>query len=368
MHLTRVAVTLALAVSTANALPWSRSQDDSADTAGVNADNLDTTRDIYEKGPSPDSMNPYGRVAVSSNQPLESSNDGQPIQKEMVEGGSSLTASQKVSLGRQRNIMESHLAGAAAPDKQSEGMIHLTRAAGSQLSGQSSAISSCSNKIPAVEQNAMEIHQNAAMDASRSENKINFAVKARGLFRAFGQAWDQRAKLEHGEQQQGVADQTSNARQGGSQVFMSTDKMSPASGQRQQAADSSMSRLEKVREVRNHENYHQTPENESADMDAQQHNAMGWNQNHARSHMDGSDAQADEARQMNTQQHLNHEQYQGQQESKQMDMQEAGCSHQQQQTQEQMQSRSEVTKDLQSGMKDYHSLHVNEHGSEQSHA
>lgn len=344
MHIARVAVTLALAASTTNALPWIKSRGD-PNAPGVNADNLDTTREVHGKGSSPDSMHPSMKMVASSNQ---------PVQQEMMED-SSLSVSQQMFLNQEHDI-KPDLAAAAAPYRQSKEMIQLTRATEPQLSGEGSVMSSCSSEMPAVQQKAMDIQDHgAATDVSRSENKINnFAVKARELFRVFGQAWDQRAKLEHGEQQQGTVKYTANANQDKSQVSLPTDRENPVNVQKQQAADS-MWQAEKVRQVRNHESYNQRPENESADIDGQQHSAMPQNQNYARSHMDGSNVQAHEMEQMNGWQSLDREQHQ-----EHMNMRETKCRHQQQQMQEQeqmqeqMQVRPEMAEDLQSAMNDIH--------------
>jgi hypothetical protein len=368
MHITRVAVTLALGASTANALPWSKPLGGSVNAPNLNADNLDTTRYVHSKESSPDSMRPYMKVgSISSNQPHEFADNSQLVQKEMTKEDLSLDASQKISLGHEHDIRVDPT-GATSADKQSQEMIDLTRAQGS-------VASYGSNNMLAVQQDAMEVqHRGSAKGASRPENNINFAVKVRGLLRSFGQAWDQRAKLGHGEQQQETTEHMGNARLDRSEMFMSTDKAYPVDDQTQHVADS-MSRVEKVREVRNHENCNQIPDNKSSDAHAQQHSAMHQNHSYARSHMDGSDVQADETEHMNSQQDLGRVQHQ-----EQMNRRGAKCSHQQQQMKQQMpeqmpermlqqeqvneqvqqqmrehmQPLSGVTEDLQSAMDNFH--------------
>jgi hypothetical protein len=323
MHITRVAVTLALGASTANALPWSKPLGGSANAPNLNADNLDTTRHVHSKESSPDSMRPYMKVGISSNQPHEFADNSQLIQKEMTKEDLSLDASQEISLGHDHDI-RAGLTGATFADKQSEEMIDLTRAQGS-------VASYGSNNMLAVQQDAMEVqHRGSAKGASRPENNINFAVKAGGVFSSFGQAWDQRAKLGHGEQQQETTEHMGNTRLDRSEMFMPTDKAYLVDDQTQQVANS-MPRVEKVREVRNHENCNQMPDNKSAEAHAQQHSAMHQNHNYARSHMDGSDVQADETEHMNSQHDLDRVQHQ-----EQMNRRGAKYSHQQQQTQQQM--------------------------------
>lgn len=319
MQITCVAVSLALAASTANALPWGKSHEDCANAAGVNADTLDTTRDIHGKGSPPDSMHHYMKISLSSNQPHESADNNQQIQKKMMKEDLTLDASQKMFLDHEHDINPG-LTCATSADKQSEEMTSLTGTQGS-------VASYGSNNMPAVQQNAMEVnYRGAAKDTSRSENNLNFAVRARGVFRSFDQAWDQRAKLGHGEQQQEPAEHMVSARQDRSEVFMSANQANRVNGQRQQATNS-MSRGEKIREVRNHESCDQMPDSESADAHAEQ-SAVYQNHNYARSHMDGSDVQADETK-ISNQQSLDEHQ-------EQVNMRETKYSHQQQQMQQQM--------------------------------
>ncbi|KAK3299730.1 uncharacterized protein B0H64DRAFT_447548 [Chaetomium fimeti] len=343
MQITRLVVTFALAVSTASALPRGNPGGDCTNSPAASADNLDVTGDTHQKRSFDGSMQPFVKVGVSSNDPHGSSSASQPMHQDAMKENESSGASQTMSMGHEDN-RNGHLAGPKGSDKQLEGLIHITRAPESQRSAQGSIIS-CSNKMPAVQQNAMEtLHHGAGKGLMDSENKINFGVRARGLLRTFGQAWSRmRTEPEQREQQQAMA-----ARQDRSQLSMSTDK-TDVNGQRQQAA-SSVTQIDKVREERNHEDCNQRPDNAAADVHAQQHNQ---NQNQARSHTDGSGVHADEMERMNSQQNAGREQHQVQKESKQMDKQEAECSQQQQRMeQQQMQPQSEMAECSRSAMGD----------------
>ncbi|KAH6853096.1 hypothetical protein B0I37DRAFT_440312 [Chaetomium sp. MPI-CAGE-AT-0009] len=364
MQITRVIVTLAFVVSTGSALPW-------GNAPGLNAGNLDTARDMHEKRSFDNSMYQYVKVGLSSNNLHGSSSTGQSLGQETMEENQSSGASQTMSIDHDMN---SDLAGGktGASNKQLEGIIHTTNAPESQLNRQGSMVS-CSNKMPSVQQNALEIqHNGAGKGLGSSENKINFAVRARGLFGALGESWGWTPTgSEQRELQQERSEQTAGARQDRGQVFMSTSK-ADMDAQRQQAA-ASVSQIEKLREERNHEDFNQKPDNTPADVRVQQHGAMHQTHNHAQSHTDdGSGVHAGETDQMNSLQYLDREKHQGQQELKQMNIREVGSMQQQQQMQQQMeqhmQTQSDVAECLHSTTGDSQSSSINEQDSEQSHA
>jgi hypothetical protein len=159
MHLTRAALTIALAASTASALPMCKADSDCANPRDLNPDNLEAAAGANDDQSTHGSTQARIESGFHSTDMEENLSTNQHAQRNIMKN----SGSQGVPNMNSSDIKTDANSVLNGSGQQSEGLIRVSKTPESQFTGQGSSPSSGYNKMPSILQSTSKYqHDNGA--------------------------------------------------------------------------------------------------------------------------------------------------------------------------------------------------------------